>query len=117
MGTVTINNIMNDGIKHHRMIRFYPNRTIYRFVGQVHEQVQIEGQNAQFQDTQLVVTHYGYNEEDYNNKNKANRYLPMYLSHLHDNPNDGYMRYQLDKLYMESKNILRPSNNCSLVYK
>jgi glycosyltransferase involved in cell wall biosynthesis len=99
MGTVTINNLMNDGNKHHRMIRFYPNRSMYRFVGQVHEQVQVEKQNAQFHDTQLVITHYGYNEETYDKKSKANRYLPMYLTHLQNNPYDGYMRYQLGKLY------------------
>jgi glycosyltransferase involved in cell wall biosynthesis len=99
MGTVTINNIMKDGNKHHRMIRLYPNRSTYRFFGQVHEQVQAEDQKVQFYDTQLVVTHYGYNEKAYDKKNKANRYLPMYLSHLQNNPYDGYMRYQLGKLY------------------
>ncbi|OPH54563.1 family 2 glycosyl transferase [Paenibacillus ferrarius] len=98
-GSVTINNVLQDGIKHHRMIRFYPNRPEYKFHGVVHEQVYCGTQPALFEDTGLQISHYGYSEEIYKEKDKANRYLPMYLSHLEQYPNDGYMRYQLGKLY------------------
>ncbi|MEC0227893.1 glycosyltransferase [Paenibacillus alba] len=99
VGSVVINNTMDDGNKQHRMLRFYPNQPEFRFAGQVHEQIYDGSQQAEFQDIDLVITHFGYTQEAYIEKNKANRYLPIYLNHLQNNPNDGYMLYQLGKLY------------------
>jgi glycosyltransferase involved in cell wall biosynthesis len=103
-GSVIINNEMEDGIKHHKMIRFYPNRPEFQFVGKVHEQIFIKDGRASFKDTEIIITHYGYREEVYRTKNKVNRYLPLYLSHLQEYPDDGYMWYQLGKLYYGVEN-------------
>lgn len=98
-GTVCIENSMQDEIKRHRMVRFYPNRPGYSFAGTVHEQVCYNGAPASFKPIDLIISHLGYEENVYTLKSKAERYLPMYLEHLERHPEDGYMLYQLGKLY------------------
>lgn len=104
-GTVTIENIMKDEIKRHRMVRFYPNHHSYTFSGTVHEQVFLNGKPAPFQNTDLIVTHHGYDAAYYTEKSKAERYLPLYIEHLKKYPQDGYMLYQLGKLYNGMNNL------------
>jgi glycosyltransferase involved in cell wall biosynthesis len=98
-GCVFINNVMNSEMKKHRMVRFYPNDPSFYFEGTVHEQVYLGGEPAFFEKLSLEVLHYGYEEEEYRSKNKAERYLSMYKAHLAEHPNDGYMLYQMGKLY------------------
>jgi glycosyltransferase involved in cell wall biosynthesis len=98
-GCVYINNVMISEMKKHRMVRFYPNDPSFYFEGSVHEQVYKGGEPALFDTLSLEMLHYGYEEEQYRNKNKAERYLPMYEAHLAQHPDDGYMLYQIGKLY------------------
>lgn len=117
-GTVTIENIMQDEIKRHRMVRFFPNHSSYSFSGVVHEQVFRDGKPAPFQHTGLIVTHYGYDAAYYTEKSKAERYLPLYIEHLKRHPRDGYMLYQMGKLYYgmskldEAEQYLTKSMRC-----
>ncbi|PUA34497.1 family 2 glycosyl transferase [Paenibacillus elgii] len=97
--SVFIKNLMEDEIKTHRMVRFYPNDGMYLFHGIVHEQVYYKDAPAEFKPMNLTVTHYGYEQEHYDQKNKISRYLPLYKKHLEENPNDGYMLYQMGKIY------------------
>ncbi|BBI36142.1 glycosyltransferase family 2 protein [Cohnella abietis] len=98
-GCVVINNIMSGEMKKHRMVRLYPKDPSYYFEGNVHEQVYKDNKPAVFEMLQLELLHDGYEEEDYKNKKKMDRYLPMYEAHLKENPDDGYMLYQMGKLY------------------
>ncbi|WP_123042219.1 glycosyltransferase [Cohnella candidum] len=98
-GCVYINNVTGEEIRRHRMVRFYPNRPEFRFAGTVHEQVYENGEPAVFEILPLQVMHYGYEENEYEVKSKFERYLPLYEKHLADHPNDGYMLYQMGKLY------------------
>lgn len=98
-GTVTIHNLMNNEMTKHRMVRFFPNQPSFYFKGTVHEQVYYFDQAAEFKDTKVTVTHFGYGSEQYKEKEKAQRYLELYYNRLEKNPNDGYMLYQLGKLY------------------
>lgn len=98
-GSVCIENIMKDGIKRHRMVRFYPNHSGFRWEGAIHEQIYIREKIAPAVPIDLCITHLGYEEEYYIRKEKHQRYLPMYLSFLKKFPQDGYMLYQLGKLY------------------
>ncbi|WP_088833314.1 glycosyltransferase [Paenibacillus tyrfis] len=97
--SVFIKNQMEEEIKTHRMVRFYPNDRMYLFHGIVHEQVYYKDAPAEFKPMNLTVTHYGYEQEHYDQKNKISRYLPLYKKHLEENPNDGYMLYQMGKIY------------------
>lgn len=98
-GSVIIENIMDNEIKRHRMVRFFPNHKSYEFTGSVHEKLFQYGKAAAFEPTDIVIRHYGYQSENYNEKDKINRYLPLYEEHLSLFPNDGYMLYQMGKLY------------------
>jgi glycosyltransferase involved in cell wall biosynthesis len=99
VGTVTIHNIIEDEITNHRMIRFFPNTLDYYFKGLVHEKVVFKGEDVEFEDTYVEVIHTGYQLQLYNEKDKAQRYLDLYMTQLKLNPQDGYMLYQLGKLY------------------
>jgi len=98
-GSVIIENIMDNEIRRHRMVRFFPNHRSYEFNGLVHEKLFQFGQLAAFEPTDIVIRHFGYDSESYNNKDKINRYLPLYQEHLSQYPNDGYMLYQMGKIY------------------
>jgi glycosyltransferase involved in cell wall biosynthesis len=98
-GCVFINNVMKSEIRKHRMVRFYPNNPSFYFEGTIHEQVYQGSEPALFETLSLELLHYGYEEEEYMSKNKLERYLPMYEAHLAQYPDDGYMLYQIGKLY------------------
>jgi glycosyltransferase involved in cell wall biosynthesis len=103
--TVIINNIMDGEIKRHRMIRVFPNRESFRFFGEVHEQLYYNGKPAISYSSEVTINHYGYSENEYKEKGKAERYLNLYEKHLASHPNDGYMLYQMGKLYYSIKQI------------
>lgn len=98
-GAVSIENRIDHDVKRHRMVRFFPNLPHYRFVGIVHEQLYDGDLPAQFVLMDLTMQHYGYEASHYEEKQKAARYLPLYERHLGKFPNDGYMLYQMGKLF------------------
>jgi len=85
----------------HRMVRMFPNKARYRFQGSVHEQLYDGDKPAAFQSADLVIDHYGYQEEGY--EEKFNRYAPLYQAALAESPEDGYLHYQFGKLYYSMK--------------
>ncbi|UUZ82637.1 glycosyltransferase [Paenibacillus sp. P26] len=98
-GTVNIENRIKDEWHTHRMVRFFPNDRKYVFEGAVHEKPHFDGEVAPFESTGVTVVHYGYQEELYSDGKKTSQYLDLYQKHLEKNPEDGYMLYQLAKLY------------------
>lgn len=100
--SVVIHNLMNEEIHKHRMVRFFPNLPKYRFAGVVHEKLMLEGEPAPFEHSHIQIKHYGYERERYEQKSKKQRYLQLYHAHLEHNPDDGYMLYQLGKLYFST---------------
>lgn len=98
-GTVVLENIMENDSARHRMIRFFPNRPSFRFKGIVHEQLYENDLPASFKDTGLLVKHYGYTKKEYHEKDKFNRYLTLYQKALDERQDEGYMLYQIGKLY------------------
>ncbi|GJM82100.1 hypothetical protein HMSSN139_45960 [Paenibacillus sp. HMSSN-139] len=102
-GAVLIENEIGNEVMRHRMVRFFPNDRKYRYRGTVHEQLYIEDKLAPYLPIPLVLHHYGYGEEEYQQKNKFERYIELYKKHLVQSPNDGYMLYQAGKLYYSFK--------------
>lgn len=98
-GSVQILNMMGEERRRHRMVRFYPNLSGFAFHGVVHEQVYWNEEPAAFAEINLELKHYGYEDNEYEKKDKAQRYLSLYSKHLRENPHDGYMLYQAGKLY------------------
>jgi glycosyltransferase involved in cell wall biosynthesis len=98
-GTVAIHNLIEDEITKHHMVRFFPNSPDFYFEGTVHERIVFKGQDVKFEATNVEVIHTGYQQLVYGEKDKAQRYLDLYTEHLKLHPRDGYMLYQLGKLY------------------
>jgi glycosyltransferase involved in cell wall biosynthesis len=104
-GAVNIENKIKDETHKHRMVRFFPNKSSYMFNGLVHETLHDNGQPSDFKPSDMTIHHYGYQEELYADGTKINRYLKLYDMHLKVNPYDGYMLYQLGKLYYSQKDL------------
>lgn len=102
-GSVLLHNMMNGETNKHRMVRLFPNRPTFYYKGIVHEVLYENGEPANYIDTNIEINHYGYQSEEYLEKDKFNRYILLYHNHLESNPNDGYMLYQLGKLYFSTK--------------
>ncbi|WP_127532076.1 tetratricopeptide repeat-containing glycosyltransferase family 2 protein [Paenibacillus kobensis] len=102
-GSVIIRNQSNGDWTQHRMVRFFPNEPSYRFAGQVHEQIVVNGVPADFEATSIAIEHYGYNQDIYEKTGKYDRYLNLYSQVLKQDPKDGYMWYQLGKLHYSNK--------------
>ncbi|WP_217596235.1 glycosyltransferase [Cohnella sp. GbtcB17] len=120
-GCVQIINVMGEEVSKHRMVRFYPNDGSFAFQGFVHEHVYYDGAPASFEDLPLIIAHYGYEAGEYEKKDKASRYIPLYEKHLAAHPDDGYMLYQTGKLYYgikdwgKAEHYLRASVQCGQV--
>lgn len=102
-GCVFILNKMDGEWSRHRMVRFYPNSRAFQFYGIVHEQVYVNAEPASFQMLPIEIVHYGYEQQEYDSKEKSARYMPLYEKYLGEHPNDGYMLYQTGKLYVGMK--------------
>lgn len=102
-GAVRIKNVTNEQTHVHRMIRFFPNSPEFRFHGIVHERVLKKDQEIEPIDCEVEIVHYGYQPEQYEKKQKFERYIKLYQQMLEQNPADGYMLYQLGKLYFSNK--------------
>ncbi|MFC4811612.1 glycosyltransferase [Paenibacillus sp. GCM10023250] len=100
--TVGILNWSDKEPTRHRVVRFFPNHAGYRFGGKVHEQLYFAQDLAEAVHSELIIEHYGYLEAQYKSSDKFERYLRLYQSVLKEEPNDGYMLYQLGKLYYSS---------------
>jgi len=101
--TVIIRNHNKDEITQHRNIRIFPNDPSYRYVGDVHERLFYKDREADAIDSLIKIEHYGYNEDNYIETGKYERYLDIYKKCLSEEPANGYMWYQLGKLHYSNK--------------
>ena len=99
VGAVLIHNLLPNEIHKHRMVRFFSNNGDFAYKGIVHESLYDGDQPADFEEMDLIIYHYGYQAEAYQAKDKYNRYVSLYQKELQLDPNNGYMQYQLGKLY------------------
>jgi glycosyltransferase involved in cell wall biosynthesis len=101
----SIENFIDNEIHVYRMVRFFPNDGSYRYQGAVHETLYKDGSLPDFEFSNITINHYGYDKELYQNGDKAERYLNLYKENLRKNPHDGYMYYQLGKLYFSMNRL------------
>jgi len=109
-GTVLFHNIVRDETKTHRMVRFMPNSPMFSFRGVVHEKLYFQNDEADFQSTGIQILHYGYEQEQYQEKGKFERYAALYHKHLKQHPDDGYMLYQMGKLHYSAGDYVSACN-------
>lgn len=101
--TVLIHNITEGETTAHYAVRLFPNNGDYLFKGRVHEQLYYGEEAADFIRSSVKINHYGYSHEQYMTKGKFERYVRLYKEELTHQPKDGYMLYQLGKLYYSVK--------------
>lgn len=101
--TALIHNITEGELTAHHSVRLFPNNGKYEFRGNVHEQLFCGDEPAKAIRSAIRINHYGYSQEQYTSKGKFERYVHLYNQALAQNPEDGYMLYQLGKLYYSLK--------------
>lgn len=101
--SVLIYNITERELTAHHAVRLFPNNGQYMFQGRVHEQLYCGDEPAEFVQSSIKMNHYGYSQEQFITKGKFERYIHLYKEELKHNSNDGYMLYQLGKLYYSVK--------------
>lgn len=87
-----------------QVIRVFPNRGDYRFVGRIHEQLKYNNETPKSVQTMITIEHYGYLPEVIAERNKLTRNLNVLLEMDQENPNDNYTLYQIGKTYYVAKN-------------
>lgn len=97
--SVIIENDIGNETTTHRMVRLFPNLPEFSFSGAVHETLYRSGIPAAYIHTNIRISHAGYDPAYYEKRNKADFYLSLYAKLLEETPNDGYLLYQLGKLY------------------
>ncbi|WP_040713574.1 glycosyltransferase [Paenibacillus curdlanolyticus] len=97
--SVMIHNESETEPTRHRAVRLFPNNSNYKFAGSVHEQLTNQGKQVEYLNSSITIKHYGYLKQSYDDKKKFERYVKLYEESLRNNENDGYMLYQLGKLY------------------
>lgn len=95
---VLIENIDEGDSTIHRMVRLFPKQNKFSFRGVVHEQLFEHDVPAKFLLSDIIIHHYGYQKENYENQ-KYEFYLELYKQVIKKQPRDGYIWYQIGKLH------------------
>lgn len=86
-------------------IRMFKNREEYRFSGAIHEQIAEDIQKnkpeARFVMTDVIIDHYGYQEEIRAKKNKIERNITLLKKELEKNPDNPFHLYNIGIEYMQ----------------
>ncbi len=77
----------------------YPN---IKFEGKIHEQIlpSLNRLNKSLIDSDIIIKHLGYNASEEIINKKINRNLRLLKESLEENPNDGYILFQLGQTYI-----------------
>lgn len=83
-------------------IRLFRNKSGYRYVNRVHEQIvdSIAADGGTFSDLDIMINHYGYKS---NNLKRAERNLPILNKEIKENPDNGYILFKLGETYKALK--------------
>lgn len=115
--SVVIHNITSQGLMKHRMVRFFPNKLSFCFHGNVHEMLWEGERPAPFRASGIQIFHYGYEDDEVYRSQKQDRYISLYESHLREHPDDGYMRYQIGKLFFTLGDFTRAFEHLHACYQ
>jgi Glycosyltransferases involved in cell wall biogenesis len=101
--SVLIYNLSDNETTAHHAVRLFPNDSRYHYKGSIHEHLYDREEIAVTVQSDVKLNHYGYMEEQVLSKDKFNRNLNLYNAALADDPQNGYLLYQLGKLYYSTK--------------
>ncbi|WP_449622725.1 glycosyltransferase, partial [Robertmurraya sp. Marseille-Q9965] len=111
------NELDNNYFIHHQAIRLFKNKIGFKFVGAIHEHLNIadypDRKNAL---SDILLVHTGYKKEVVNDQNKNTRNLELLLQEVHKNPNAyNYfnlgVQYKVDEKYELAFECLKKSFN------
>lgn len=91
------------GVSVHQALRLLRNNGQYQYVGAIHEQIRrFDGQPCtdRFALLQASVQHWGYMEDVVVEKGKRSRNLPILEKELQENPQNGFMLFNLGNEYL-----------------
>ncbi len=90
----------------HNALRLVRNNGLYRFVGDIHEQLsRMDGEpmDGLFAVTDIRLHHLGYLESVVKSKNKRERNIPLLMAELEKNPDNAFMLFNMGNEYMAKK--------------
>jgi len=89
------------------LLRMFRNKPEIRFSGAIHEQIidSIIGTNLKLRNTNIKISHLGYDLSAEEMASKQNRNLKLLLENLKQNGNDAYLLYQTAKTYFALKDL------------
>lgn len=96
---VRFRNLLDGVVLYHHAIRLFKNHRGFKYFGRIHEHLNVE----EFADVNSemikpILTHVGYTQSMYNEKEKHQRNLTLLLQEVAENPT-GYNFYNLGKQY------------------
>ncbi len=94
----------------HNALRLVRNNGLYRFVGDIHEQLsRVDGgpMDGFFAVTDIRLHHLGYLESVVKSKNKRERNIPLLTAELEKNPDNAFMLFNMGNEYMAKKEYER----------
>lgn len=104
--TVTIRSVINDQtIVNSRLTRLFPNCLDYQYHGMIHEQLTYKGKPIEIvQNTNVVIHHAGYQENEIQKKNKIDRNLELLRKQQQLEPNSCYLNFQIGQTLYVNRN-------------
>lgn len=113
-GIVSIWNQIDGEVHRTQMVRFFPNAPQFQFHGIVHEQLYNGSEPATSLPSNIGIIHMGYQKGIYVAQKKEERYLKLYRKQLEQEPNNGYLLYQIGKLHYSLQRYAEASEYLSL---
>ena len=90
----------------HNALRLVRNNGLYRFVGDIHEQLsRVDGKSmgGLFAVTDIRLHHLGYLDSVVSRKNKRERNTPLLMAELEKDPDNAFMLFNLGNEYMAKR--------------
>lgn len=90
----------------HNALRLVRNNGLYRFVGDIHEQLsRVDGMpmNGLFDVTDIRLHHLGYLDSVVSRKKKRERNIPLLMNELEKDPDNAFMLFNLGNEYMAKR--------------
>lgn len=83
-------------------VRIFRNNKKHRYENRVHEQIipSIARAGGRFSELNIIINHYGYKN---NNRQRAERNLPILSKEIKENPDNGYILFKLGETYKALK--------------
>ena len=103
---IHIRNLLQKKESYGTAYRLFSNHFGIHFKNIVHEQVSysLKEQKAKIIDSNIIINHFGYDEDQFDQEKKRRRNLPLLLKMVDDNPDDFFPMFLLGNYYSGDTN-------------